>query len=62
MGRHSKSENRNVRPWDASASPAKKANEFDTQFAQNQAKPQPPRVEVQVKGAPPKEKKGKHAK
>ena len=38
MGRHSKGEDLNSKPFDENASPEQKAEEFDDQHSQNQGK------------------------
>ncbi len=38
MGRHSKKEDLNSKPFDKNASPEQKAKEFDQQYGQNQSK------------------------
>lgn len=38
MGRHSKGEDLNNKPFDPKASPETKAKEFDQQYSQNQGK------------------------
>ena len=38
MGRHTKGEDLNSKPFDKNASPEQKAKEFDEQYAQNSCK------------------------
>lgn len=38
MGKHSKGEDLNSKPFDKNASPEQKAREFDEQYSQNQSK------------------------
>lgn len=49
MGRHSKNEDLNNKPYDKSASPETKAKEFDQQYGQNRKYTDTPNLDAKKK-------------